>query len=581
MAETNRDVIYTLRVATDPAAKKALDDWGRQITTLENKLAEETRKKATERQNEDNKVFQNRLKMLDRIAKDEQKKRDEAAKADQQAIAKAEAATARATETIRSSKEQMRNMFNQGTDGLLKLGRGFALLGTAGEKDVQKLLENLVKIQATFDIIKGAVETYTAITESVRAYRAAVEAATAAETALSAARTRTAAAGGASLAGGAVSGAAGRVGGAAAGLGSIGVTGGAAAAAVIGVGAAAKVVSEQFIEASDKTKTFTYKIQDAYRSIGSFVAKLFGYESKLAKAAKRDEERRIDVQGGLRIGEAEDSLQFGLRDRVNESLTAGLSGRARSGRISQLEGQELAGIRRRLSSNAQGGETMTQAQRITLLERQAELARREVDFRKELLSQEKEIAREKIRAADEALRKTQQEIDLRQGIIDREQSRLLSAKERFGQLLPHEQARLARAKTRADAGAALSREESSALRGVGTGGALDAARSSDLSRADRSNFDSFFGEQERRNIATAQSQKSRLEIELRDTRDLKVKIEDNFDQTAELIASTITQRVAELNGALLQEVEAKLEKQKSDINSQTFNRLQQVRAANK
>ena len=98
--------------------------------------------------------------------------------------------------------------------GVLRLGRGIALLGIVGEKDTEKLLRALVKVQAVFDLIRGAIHTWSAIARMIRYVEVATKAATAAQLAYNVAAGVGAAGAGAGV-GGAMLKGAGAVGGAA------------------------------------------------------------------------------------------------------------------------------------------------------------------------------------------------------------------------------------------------------------------------------------------------------------------------------------------------------------------------------
>lgn len=83
----------------------------------------------------------------------------------------------------RASREVMASFAELG-DSVMKIARGFVALGLVGEKDLDKVKDRLLAMQATFDLLGGSIQTFLKITKSVEALRNATIAATAAQHAL-------------------------------------------------------------------------------------------------------------------------------------------------------------------------------------------------------------------------------------------------------------------------------------------------------------------------------------------------------------------------------------------------------------
>lgn len=138
------------------------------------------------------------------------------AKKAEQALEKLRRAHQQQVDRITGANEKMAESYKQMLGGIASVGRGVALLGLLGERDSQKLLRGLIKIQAAFDVMRGSIETVQGLTRVWQAYRVAVTAAAAAQGTLAAAQAASAATGTAAAAAAAGGRVAGGLGGAAA-----------------------------------------------------------------------------------------------------------------------------------------------------------------------------------------------------------------------------------------------------------------------------------------------------------------------------------------------------------------------------
>ena len=208
-SKLDRDVVYKIKLANDDgnaAILKRFADLHTQTYNVLTKLAVEFAKRKV-------KTEEDRLaaeeKAQQRSADKERKRKEKDAADNVRLIERQAAEQERADQRIVQSHEQATSKLMAGrrqmTEGLLhtteavtRLGRGFALLGLVGEKDMAKLVAELAKMQAIIDITTGGVRLYIGLSKAVDGYTKAVAAATAAETALGIARARSAATGAAS-----------------------------------------------------------------------------------------------------------------------------------------------------------------------------------------------------------------------------------------------------------------------------------------------------------------------------------------------------------------------------------------------
>ncbi len=295
--ESQRDAHLAVSRAKEQAAERAKD-----ITAKKVKEEGRLREQATQK----------------RIREEEK-----ARQAEERARAKAEAELKRHLDRLTSQWESAQGRIREGrmrmTEGLLastesvmRLSRGFSMLGVVGEENTRKLIESLVKIQATFDIIVGGAKLWVELGKAVEGYRIATTAAATAEqvqreasivaigreikaeNALTAARMRSAAAATASgnaritaaavgssaaagqaaeTTGGAAAGAAGAgaVGGGA-GVFGIGATVAAWAAAIAAVTADLWLLGEAITGQADKQDSLTNTIAETEVAVATFFA---------------------------------------------------------------------------------------------------------------------------------------------------------------------------------------------------------------------------------------------------------------------------------------------------------------------
>lgn len=353
-----RDVIFRLKAEVDAKSFKALSRFGKLAAKTQidiDKGVEQSAKKrlniqekATKSaQREREKAFRSEQQLLEKGAKLIQKRLDE----QQKAVEKAAKAEVKARERASKQLEKRRLIFAKNREkgikaerkavdeatrqaeifqkkgaaaakrfnsellkagtSALQLARGLAFIGIASEKDLSKLVTALVRIQGTFDIIKGGVGIFKSIAAAQKALTASTQAATVAQLALNAAQKAGGVTGGAAAAGGAAR--------AAGGVGAIGAAGG--PAVVIGAAVAALVAGIALVN------------EDFRQVLGEFLGIL---ESETERAKKALQQRIALDQREANFRSRRLALQTQERERETRIFSRQL-------RIQEARGQITAG----------------------------------------------------------------------------------------------------------------------------------------------------------------------------------------------------------------------------------------------
>lgn len=628
-----RDVIYTLKVVFDEAASKqavdrmtAVTNKAEKSSTVEaeksakekekldarvftnrmkllDRIAKEQRKKekeelaeaertAKEKQKQEEAVFKNRVRLLDRIAKEKKRKEAEELAETKQNLQAAERMHAASMAKIEALGERLKGSIGQGAEGFMKMARGAAVLGVAGEKDLQKLLEALAKIQAAFDIARGAMDLYFAISNGVKAYRDAVLAATAAENGLALARARAAAAGiGSGGAGGAAA--------TAAGVGIGGATLAAGALALTGVGAAG--LSAYDIAAGDPSRLpeergtgfFARASEMAQFATPMAADYLFGtsftqqqdeygfnrglrqqYEQQNLEMLGREAERAADRIRAL--GESAAAAATFQNDLGNFLAMSQLPGEDRLAGVTGAQAMVTARSERLTADYnrmRQSNEGVTAEQTQQFLDEQQALAQNQVDLARERLTIEMDIMNTKRDEALTSLTSMQNELELAKRIAEVERERLMSAQERFGAMSEEQQQRIIAAKKKAEESGAesLTREEAALLRSVGLESTSRIARQADIARAEAAGFGEVVTEEDLRAGREAEARAANLQVQIEDQRKVVVQIE----QDAENLQNQLIAAIKEAYAAQQQALEAAVQNAAKTAADQARRELQQ------
>lgn len=534
---------------------------------------------------------------------------------------------------------EVRGRFEEWAGGVTQLGRGIASLGLLSTKSTEQIVRGLVAVQGTFDTIIGGVKTYQELRRVVEAYAAAqalasqaqvaasarnvaaIQAETAATNGLAAARGRSAAAGAASQGAGASGGGSllGRVGGRLAG-GARALGGRAAGGIMSGAGAVAgklgvAVGGTAATVAGSALAAFAGTVFAATSAVKSFQA---AAENGIGGGAQ--EGSYVDTVGGSRYNpfswliawnqQNEADVKAATTDRMKAELELAKSVRQKARDLAALETQqqlgtldaELGGMGAGLGATPQEQLVANQAQqravqmasygvedaaagadRMTQLQAEQQIRERQLALLQEEYDLQEQIGQNRVAAAEESLTLAQRELETAQQALEADQNRLLSAKERFGQLSEIEQQRLIGIKQRADAGEELTREERSLLRSVGTENAVAQARAGDVAAADAAGFDAVFGQAEQNRIAATQQQindpNNGLVVQVQQAEAFKIQVEQDVETIRQQIRDQVQQAQLDLVPIIREIVEEETGRQREQVVRDADQRSQTIRAA--
>jgi hypothetical protein len=532
---------------------------------------------------------------------------------------------------------EVRGRFEEWAGGVTQLGRGIAELGLLSTDSTDKLVRGLVGVQGTFDTIIGGVKTYQELRRVVEAYAAAqaiasqglvltsgrnsaaLEVETAATMALARARGTASAAGiGGPPTGGRgsmfgrigsrIGGAARSVGGRAAGglmtgagavAGKLGMGIGGGAAAVAG-SALAAFTSTVFASVS-ALKTFQAAAENGIgggAQEGSFVDSVGGSRyNPFSWLIAWNQQNEADVKAATTERmKAELELTKSVRQKARELASVAVD--ERLGALDASLGGMGAGLgatsQEQLIANQTQQRAVQQAaydvedaasgaDRMTQLQAEQQIRERQLGLLQEEYRLQEQIGQERIDAAQQSLSLAQRELETAQQQLEADQNRLLTAKERFGQLSEIDQQRLIAIKQRADAGEELTREERSLLRSVGTENAVAQAQQGDLAAADAAGFDRFFGQAEQDRIAQTEQQindpNGGLVVQVQQAEAYKIKIEQDVDQIKQQVRDEVQQAQLDLVPIIREIVQEEAGQQREQVIRDADQRSQTIRAA--
>lgn len=431
---------------------------------------------------------------------------------------------------VSTANDQIAEGFTRTLTGVTSLTRGFAMLGLLGEKDTQKLLLQLVKIQAAFDIMRGAVYIVTGLNKAWRAYTAAVKAAAAAHAALTAAQTASAAAG---LRSAVTSAAAATTGGAA----------GSAAATAVGVGTGAVIASIAPLVAAGVVLTgavvgIAALVNEDFRE---GLLELIGWTDKEAelreKMVKRLQRIEDEETNRKRISETRETIRRARAEANPPNPFAELA----AARAAVMEAYAPGGVERGLDRS--------KPDRAIANQRELDALNRIKGIREEELKTVRQAAGERIQAAKEELRLTETTLERRKQERAILQERYLSAAERFAQRTPAQRATAVEAKRKADTQGwrSLTQRERNVLRDIGLESTTAIARRGDVEEARRLGFERVFGHEERLGLAAGRRREEllqqRLDAGVRVDNQVTVKLDTNADQMAKELGNAIERRM--------------------------------------
>jgi len=417
------------------------------------------------------------------------REREKAAKDAERAIARERRTNSiefrNAQTKVRTENRKLTASFRGVAAGVANVARGVAILGIVGEKDIEKLVRSLLKVQAGIDVFRGSIQTVLALVRGWQAYRAAVTAAAVAQGTLATAQAVTVAGGIAGGVGGKV--ARGPVKGAIppviSGLGGLGVGAGGAkvagggglaaagtaaapfaagAAAGFGVGAAGTAIYETGRGIAKSGFGGGTQVGGPSDIIGGLESSLFSGAAGLVgldPLGFRRQERQAERQ---RI--------TNIRLSANEQIGTIQAAANRDFRARNIT--TLGGAQEELAASKAASGVGSAAQRTANDLRTIQAAQQVLRFRKEGLEVTQEQSRVELTAQQKTLTGLQRQLALKKSERDAAINASRSAFQRFGALTGIEQAQAKAAFARVKAGRG-SREDEIRVQSLGaalTGG---------------------------------------------------------------------------------------------------------------
>lgn len=311
-----------------------------------------------------------------------------------------------------------------------------------------------------------------------------------------------------------------------------------------------------------------------------------------SRAALFDESTTIGERAAVSSGQAE--AQRRLRNLGIDQAGQGMIG-ARSTNFAkfeqaQAERSRLGAVMDIDKQNAGRGKGMGTDERLQVEQRIRDLDAEMVGLAKERQGIEKTIATEKASSARAAIAGIQQEIQLRQQEGKAAADRSKSAKERFAEMDPLEQAKtleaakkLRSAQALAESGRGdaaeqlrktISREDIQRAKGTGLAEFARLGTEENVRRADRSGFATLeLDREEKQQVEISRQAERKLEIELKEKRDLQVNIDMDIDGQAEQIADDILEKIKVRDTALIERIKQIVDKGMSNISNSSDEQL--------
>ncbi|MBT7069646.1 MAG: hypothetical protein HN975_01995 [Anaerolineae bacterium] len=182
MADSERDVIYRLKIEESPDNPAVMRASLNKIKTFAKEADKVAEDSAKNRSDSVKKIGDAEASSAKKAAAVRDKIRSAQLAADKQAAKERDAALQQSNRLAEQSnakfaesKAGMRDAVNTGTEGILKLGRGFATLGVLSEDSSEKMLRGLIKVTASFDILRGGIEVWRTLNMAARSYRLSLE----------------------------------------------------------------------------------------------------------------------------------------------------------------------------------------------------------------------------------------------------------------------------------------------------------------------------------------------------------------------------------------------------------------------
>jgi hypothetical protein len=193
-------------------------------------------------------------------------------------------------------------------------------------------------------------------------------------------------------------------------------------------------------------------------------------------------------------------------------------------------------------------------------------------------TQEESIANVRRQSADENIARTRDEISLRQGLIDQERQRMMSAAERVASMNPAQQAELARVwekvQTRPEAATS---EDFNTLGGLAGLRPVDEMRRSLAERMTQPFFDrTGLLKQSQDTVSRLQKEIDRMNVTVKDQRELRVNVERDDSDAIDRAAATILEQFRRYDQNFEESLTRKLQAGFSQIRAETDQKLRQL-----
>jgi hypothetical protein len=505
-------------------------------------------------------------------------------------------------------------MFRTGR-GILDVGRGLALSGLVGEQDASKLLDTLLKIEATYSGVKGGIEAYQGLSGAVQNYVEALKAAKQAEEALRMVRAVKAGvplsaigSGGTALAG---TGAAGAAGGEAAGGAAALAGSGVASAAIIVTGLVMSLITlkehlDGTAQAAEGMTGALMRLFAPITDLGASLLNSFGFLGGDRTAAMEGEAASIRAKKDTRdlwndVADIQQKGDAQIRGVRWAQMVGGIMDDYHQASFGADPSSQMVNIRTAQLRNLQARDQLQAATSFGTsddrLMAERELKRvneNRIALLKEEYSLVEQTAAKALEGSREQLKALEDQKKLQQQIAKEAEERYMTGKERFGNMNQSEQQRLIQTQqafkyaqsldqkgdpaSRARAErirASVPVEDRQKLASLGLTEGVEYNRQAAYENAARNGYNAVFGYQEIQATQQAQQAEANLNVQIANQNQVVVNINATLEAQKQALKAELQKEFAIQQAAANAEIERKvkelwdrMEKDKADRISQ-------------
>lgn len=244
-------------------------------------------------------------------------------------------------------------------------------------------------------------------------------------------------------------------------------------------------------------------------------------------------------------------------------------------------------------TKAELGRTQDESQREVLAQRLVELEKRRAEMIRDDLQLERDIARTKIDATKETISGLKQQRDIQISIYKEAEDKLKSAAERYADMSVDEKSRLHRIKGTLDAAknnpmqaeairATLTKEDRQLAKNSGLGDLEEGAKQSAIEKARREGFGALAGGgAEERQAKQAAETAMKIETKIKVEREYQVTLERDETKLVDSMAEMISQQLTLRDRAILQQVANRIDARFLELSRGTNQRLIEGAASKK